>query len=81
MSSPALEKLIPPLNVAEGERWISVLTGVGVIAFGLHSRRLRGLAFPAGGALLLRGITGRCPVNHVLGRNPADEFSRAGRRR
>ena len=76
MPSHTLEKLIPPVNVAEGERWISVLTGVGLIAFGLHSRRLRGLAFPAGGALLLRGITGRCPVNQALGRNPAEEEAR-----
>jgi uncharacterized membrane protein len=77
MSSQTLEKLIPPVNVGDGERWISVLAGVGLIALGLNHRRLRGLMLPAGGALILRGITGRCSVNQVLGRNtvPAEEES------
>ena len=75
MSSQTLEKLIPPVNVGDGERWISVLAGVGLIALGLNHRRLRGLMLPAGGALILRGITGRCSVNQALGRNtvPAEE--------
>lgn len=73
MTSRSLEQLIPPVNVGDAERWVSVLAGVGLIALGLNSRRSRGLAFPAGGALILRGITGRCPVHQVLGRNTMEE--------
>ena len=71
MPSQALEKLIPPVNVGDGERWLSVLAGVGLITLGLNTRRLRGLAIPIGGALILRGITGRSSVNQALGRNTA----------
>lgn len=73
MASPALDKLIPPVNIGETERWVSVLAGVGLIALGLNSRRFRGLVLPAGGALLFRGVTGRCPVNHALGRDMMEE--------
>ena len=73
MATPPLEKLIPPVNVGDTERWVSVLAGVGLIALGLNRRRYRGLALTAGGALILRGITGRSSVNQVLGRNTAEE--------
>ena len=74
MATPTLEKLIPPVNVGDTERWVSVLAGVGLIALGLNRRRYRGLAFTAGGALILRGITGRSSVNQVMGRNTAEEI-------
>lgn len=73
MAPPALEKLIPPVNMGYTERWVSVLAGVGLIALGLNSRRFRGLVLPAGGALLFRGVAGRCPVNHALGRSTLEE--------
>ena len=73
MSKPSLHQLIPPLNVAESERWTSVIAGVGLIALGLSTRRFRGLTLPAGGALILRGISGRCPVNQALGRGLDEE--------
>jgi uncharacterized membrane protein len=73
MASQSLQKIIPPVNVGETERWISMAAGIGLIALGLNNRRFRGLALPAGGALLLRGISGRCPVNQVLGRNTSED--------
>jgi uncharacterized membrane protein len=73
MPSQALQKLIPPVNVGDGERWLSVLAGVGLIALGLNTRRLRGVAFPVGGVLILRGITGRSSVNQALGRNTVED--------
>jgi uncharacterized membrane protein len=73
MASHTMERLIPPVNVGDTERWVSVLAGVGLIALGLNSRRFRGLVLPAGGALLFRGVTGRCPVNQALGRNTTEE--------
>jgi uncharacterized membrane protein len=73
MRSHALEKLIPSVNVGQTERWASVLAGVGLIALSLNSRRLRGFLLPAGGALVLRGLSGRCPVNQAIGRSTAEE--------
>ncbi len=72
MPSHALQKLIPPVNVGETERWLSVIAGVGLIAWGLNSRRLRSTLLPTGGALLLRGVSGRCSVNQALGRDTAE---------
>jgi uncharacterized membrane protein len=72
MASTSLDKLVPPLNMGQSERWVSALAGIGLIALGLNSRRLRGLVLPTGGALLLRGVTGRCPVNQMLGRTTVE---------
>jgi uncharacterized membrane protein len=55
--------------MSQAERWLSVLAGIGLIAMGLKSRRFRGMTLSAGGALVLRGATGRCPVNQALGRD------------
>ena len=73
MASHTLKQLTAHANMGDSERWVSVLAGVGLIALGLNSRRLRSLVFPAGGAMLLRGASGWCPVNQALGRNTADE--------
>ena len=72
MASLTLKKLTPHANMGDSERWVSVLAGVGLIALGLNSRRFRSLTLPTGGALLLRGVSGWCPVNQALGRNLAD---------
>lgn len=58
--------------MGDTERWVSVLAGVGLIALGLNSRRFRSLVVPAGGALVLRGVSGWCPVHQALGRNTGD---------
>ena len=73
MTNRPLQALVPPVNVGATERWLSVLAGAGLIAMGLNRRRLAGALVPTGGALLLRGLTGRCPVNQVLGRNTVEE--------
>jgi uncharacterized membrane protein len=72
MASQTVKKLTPYANMGDSERWVSVLAGVGLIALGLNSRRFRSLVLPTGGALLLRGVSGWCPVNQALGRNTAD---------
>lgn len=60
-------------NVGSVERAISV-TAAGALAFyGLRRRDLGGLALAAvGGALLQRGVTGRCPVYGALGLSTAE---------
>jgi uncharacterized membrane protein len=66
----SLPALIPPVNVGRTERWGSVLAGAGLLALGLErGSRLRNLLLPVGGALLLRGLTGRSSLNQVLGRD------------
>ena len=72
MASQTVKKLTPYANMGDSERWVSVLAGVGLIALGLNNRRFRSLVLPTGGALLLRGVSGWCPVNRALGRNTAD---------
>jgi uncharacterized membrane protein len=72
MAPRPLQKLVPPVNMDRTERWVSALAGIGLIALGLNNKRFRGLVLPTGGALLLRGVTGRCPVNQALGRNTAE---------
>lgn len=72
MATTSIETLIPPVNMNQAERWVSVLAGIGLIALGLNNRRFRGLTLPVGGALLVRGVSGRCPVNQALGRNTAE---------
>jgi uncharacterized membrane protein len=62
------------VNVAEFERWGSVAAGGVVIALGL-SRRDRSGAWlaAAGSTLVMRGVTGHCPVYASLGRNETRE--------
>jgi uncharacterized membrane protein len=69
MTTHAVTKLVPPVNVDERERWISVLAGAGLIALGLGRTRMKGVFLTVGGALVLRGITGRSAVNQLLGRD------------
>lgn len=59
------------VNVGRNERIASGLAGAALVALGLRERRMRGLLFPLGGGLLVRALTGRCPVNRALGRNTA----------
>jgi uncharacterized membrane protein len=59
------------LNVGRRERWISAVAAAAVAAYGLRRRRGRGLLLPIAGALIGRAVSGRCPVNEMLGRNTA----------
>lgn len=68
-----VRSLIPPRNVGYTERWLSVLGGAALVAFGLSARRWRGILVPAGGLLILRGVSGRCSANQMLGRDSRDD--------
>lgn len=55
-------------NVNDVERWISVVFGSALALFGLKRRNAAGVAMAAaGGALLWRGTTGRCPLYAAAG--------------
>jgi uncharacterized membrane protein len=64
-------------NVAQPERWLSVVAGSAIAAYGLKQRSLPGLVVAAvGGALVFRGATGHCPVYESLGVSTAGEDDR-----
>jgi len=55
-------------NVNEPERWVSVVAGSALAAYGLKLRSIPGLVLSAlGGALVWRGATGHCIVYESLG--------------
>lgn len=55
-------------NVNDAERWVSVVFGSALAAYGLKKRSGRGLVLSAlGGALVWRGATGFCAVYDALG--------------
>jgi uncharacterized membrane protein len=55
-------------NVNEPERWISVIAGSALAAYGLKMRSLPGLVLAGvGSALVWRGATGHCAVYESLG--------------
>lgn len=61
-------------NVSEPERWVSVIFGSALAAYGLKRRSLSGLALSAvGGALVWRGATGHCIVYEAAGVTTAEE--------
>ncbi|HEU4522375.1 MAG TPA: SRPBCC family protein [Thermoanaerobaculia bacterium] len=61
-------------NVAQLERWFSVVAGTALAAYGLKQRSIPGLVVTAlGGALVWRGATGTCPVYESLGISTADD--------
>lgn len=61
-------------NVSDPERWISVIFGSALAAYGLKKRNLSGLILGGiGGALLFRGATGHCDVYNALGISTAGE--------
>jgi uncharacterized membrane protein len=63
-------------NVGTVERIGSAAAGVALLYFGRRGSRLSRLAETAGTGLLVRGVTGYCPVNALLGRNPSAKDSR-----
>jgi uncharacterized membrane protein len=61
-------------NVAEPERWLSVVAGSAIAAYGLTRRSITGVVMAAlGGALVWRGATGNCPVYEQLGVSTAGD--------
>lgn len=61
-------------NVGEPERWLSVISGSAIAAYGLKMRSIPGLVLAGvGGALVWRGATGHCNVYEAMGVSSADE--------
>jgi uncharacterized membrane protein len=61
------------VNVGRTERWLSMLAGTALAAYGLKRRSTPGgTAALAGAALLYRGATGHCNVYQALGVNRAN---------
>ncbi len=62
-------------NVGTQERTASVVTGALVALFGMRRGGFSGaLMTLAGGGLVLRGMTGRCPAYAALGMNTAEPY-------
>lgn len=62
------------INVGQTERWLSMVAGGALAAYGFRRRALPGgTAALAGAALLYRGATGHCDVYQALGVNRARE--------
>ncbi len=60
------------VNVGRVERWLSMVAGGALAAYGLKRRSIPGhTAALAGAALLYRGATGHCDLYQVLGINRA----------
>jgi len=60
------------INVGSTERLISGMAGAALIVLALRRKRLRGILLPIGGNLIVRAVSGRCPINRALGRNTAE---------
>ena len=61
-------------NVSEPERWVSVIFGSALAAYGLKMRSLPGIVVAAvGGAIVHRGATGHCMVYESMGVSTAAE--------
>ena len=59
-------------NVGDGERLASVFGGLALAAIGVNRFSLPGLALAAfGGALVQRGLSGKCPLYRALDAAPA----------
>lgn len=64
---------IGPANLNDKERWISGVGGGALVVAGLRRGGLLGaMAALAGGALLSRGLSGRCAVKARLARTPQE---------
>ncbi len=67
------------INVHSSERWISAISGGGLVTYGLLKRSPGSLALAAlGAALLVRGSTGHCATYSALGINTAEDKDGAG---
>ena len=60
------------VNVGDGERVLSAVGGGALLTAGIARGGCTGLTMIwTGAALLLRGITGHCPVSELVGRGTA----------
>jgi uncharacterized membrane protein len=55
-------------NVNDWERFASVAAGAAMLWLGMRSRRVNGFAASTGAGLVLRGLSGYCPVNAMTDR-------------
>ena len=63
----------PDTNVGEAERWLSLIGGSSLVAYGLARRNSAGFGLAAlGGSLLVARQTGHCPMYETLGVNTAE---------
>lgn len=79
--SPALDSVRVALdvNVTQPERIGSVAAGAGLVLYGASQRSLGGILLAlVGGALLHRGVTGRCSVYEKLGVNSSQLNTETG---
>jgi uncharacterized membrane protein len=66
------ESNVTQVNVGGAERWLSLIGGGALIAYGLRRSDIGGLALAAlGGSLVYRGATGHCMCYQALGINTA----------
>lgn len=64
------------INVGTSERIISAASGALLSLYGLKKGGIAGVATAiAGGSLVLRGVSGYCPVNEAAGRDTAETES------
>jgi uncharacterized membrane protein len=64
-------------NVSDPERWVSVVAGAAIAAFGLSRRSVGGIALAVvGGGLVWRGASGHCNVYESLGISTATDGGR-----
>lgn len=69
----------PNTNVSEAERWVSLIGGSGLVAYGLAQRNRAGYGLAAlGGHLLWRGATGHCAMYQTFGVNTSERGSQRG---
>lgn len=61
-------------NVSNPERWLSVVAGTALVAYGLTRRSLGGVATALlGGSIVFRGVSGHCPAYGALGISTASD--------
>lgn len=71
-SEEALARRPLRVNIPAAERWVSLMAGAALAAWGISRRSLGGtLAAIGGGAMMMRGVSGFCPLYHALGMNEA----------
>lgn len=59
-------------NISDTERWVSMVGGIGLAAYGIRRGRIPGWALAGLGALLFRrGLSGHCHTYQMLGINTA----------
>ena len=70
------------VNVGDTERSLSAIAGAGMLLFGLSRLSLTSLlGIAVGGALLYRGLTGRCSIYEALEMTTAEGHPRGARAR